>query len=180
MAVTQEWVRVGKVPYGRGVFARTDIPAGTTVGQVTGKIIDDAEYASTYCIDLGGTLSLEPRAPFRYLNHCCTPNSQLVMAEVQYEDGSPAPSEIYLETLKPIPTGAELTIDYAWSIDGAIPCLCGSEKCRGWVVAEEDLPKLRKPPRKTSRKTSSTAAAGSSRKKSSSPSSTARSSRKPK
>ena len=180
MPVAPSWIRVGKVTYGRGVFAREDIPAGTTIGQVEGRIIDDAEYASAYCIDLGHSYSLEPRAPFRYLNHSCTPNSQLVMTEVEYEDGSPAPAEIHLESMVLIPEGAELTIDYAWSADGAIPCLCGSEKCRGWVVAEEELPKLRKSPRSSPRKSGPTGAVGSTRKQSRAASDKPSTPRKPK
>ncbi len=166
MPVAQTWIRVGKVAYGRGVFARSDIPTGTIVGEVEGRIIDDAEYASAYCIDLGGPYSLEPRAPFRYLNHSCTPNCQLVLTEVEYEDGTPAPAEVHLEAITTIPVGAELTIDYAWSADGAIPCLCGSNRCRGWVVAEEELPKLRKSPRSSPRKNGPTGAVGSTRKRS--------------
>ena len=164
MPVTQTWIRVGKVAFGRGVFAQTEIPAHTIVGEVTGRVIDDAEYASAYCIDLGGAYSLEPRAPFRYLNHSCTPNCQLVLTEVEYEDGTQAPSEIHLEALTVIPEKAELTIDYAWSADGAIPCLCGSAQCRGWVVAAEELHKLRKSPRSTPRRPGPTGAVGATRK----------------
>jgi hypothetical protein len=138
----QTWVKVGKVPFGKGVFARQDIPKGTVLGRVEGRVIDDPDYATTYCIDLGGTLSLEPRAPFRFLNHCCTPNSSLCIWESEYEDGTPAPSEVTVESLEDIPKGAEITIDYKWAAFGAIKCLCGSKQCRGWVVAEEELPKL--------------------------------------
>ena len=136
------WVRVGKVPFGKGVFARKDIPKGTIVGLVEGRVINDPNYATSYCIDLGGNMSLEPRAPFRFLNHCCTPNSCLCIQEINYEDGTPAPAEVSIEVLSDIPKGAELTIDYRWAAHGAIKCLCGSPQCRGWVVAEEELPKL--------------------------------------
>lgn len=139
-----QWVRVGKVTFGKGVFARQDIPKGTVVGVAEGQVINDPNYATSYCIDLGGSMSLEPRAPFRFLNHCCTPNSTLCIQDFFYEDGSPAPAEVTIEALEDIPKGAELTIDYRWSAHGAIKCLCGSPKCRGWVVAEEELPKLLK------------------------------------
>lgn len=144
MSVDSQLVRVGKVPFGRGVFARQDISAGTDLGRVKGKIIDDPEYASPYCIDLGDLLSLEPQAPFRYLNHCCTPNSQLQTLDIVYDDGTPAPAEVMVEALTDIPQGAELTIDYQWSANGAIKCLCGSSDCRGWVVAEAELAELLK------------------------------------
>jgi hypothetical protein len=87
-------------------------------------------------------MSLEPRAPFRYLNHRCEPNCELNLTEVFYDDGTAAPSEIHLEALVDISEGEELTIDYQWSADGAIKCLCGASQCRGWVVAIEELPRL--------------------------------------
>jgi len=143
-SVSEQLVRVGKVSFGKGVFARQDIPAGTTIGRVDGRVIDDPNYATSYCIDLGGQFSLEPRAPFRFLNHCCTPNCCLCITEVTYEDGTPAPAEVSVETLCEIPKGTELRIDYRWAAHGAIKCLCGSPQCRGWVVAAEELPKLLK------------------------------------
>lgn len=142
MSVGNPWVRVGKVPFGRGVFAKQLIPAGTMIGVVTGKVIDDPDYASSYCIDLGDPMSLEPHAPFRYLNHCCVPNSHLHTVEAEYEDGTPTTPDVHVETLLDIPKGAELTIDYQWSAYGAIECLCGSPECRGWVVAKEELADL--------------------------------------
>lgn len=151
MSTANPWVMVGKVSFGKGVFARKPIPKGTEIGQVLGKVIDDPEYVSAYCIDLGGSLSLEPRTPFRYLNHRCEPNCALHLIEVEYEDGSNAPSEIHITAEQDIPEGAELTIDYQWSADGAIKCLCGSSLCRGWVVAVEELPKLLKSRRSKSR-----------------------------
>jgi uncharacterized protein len=153
MSTANPWVVVGRVPFGRGVFARRDIPAGTDLGQVTGRVIDDPEYASAYCIDLGNAQSLEPRSPFRYLNHRCEPNCALHLCDVVYDDGTTGPPEVHTEALVDIPAGTELTIDYQWSADGAIKCLCGSAKCRGWVVAIEELPKLAKKRPKSRRPT---------------------------
>lgn len=144
MSTANPWVMVGQVSFGKGVFARQAIPEGTELGQVLGKVIDDPDYASPYCIDLGDSLSLEPRSPFRFLNHRCEPNCALQLMEVTFADGSNAPSEIHIAAVADIPEGAELTIDYQWSADGAIKCLCGSNQCRGWVVAAEELPKLMK------------------------------------
>lgn len=152
MAEAHPLVRVGKVPFGKGLFARRAIAKGELIGIVTGRVIHDPHYASSYCIDLGKDMSLEPRAPFRYLNHCCEPNSQLFSVDCEYEDGSPAPPEIHVEAIADIPEGAELTIDYAWSADGAIKCLCGAATCRGWVVCPTELPKLLKRQGKTAPK----------------------------
>jgi len=140
----EQWVKVGRAVCGRGVFAAREIPAGTHVGRVQGKVIDDPNYTSAYCIDLGGDRSLEPLGPFRFLNHCCEPNATLSLYDCEYEDGSPAPAEVYVEALRTIRPDEEVRIDYAWSLDGAIPCLCNSPNCRGWVVDAAELPKLLK------------------------------------
>jgi hypothetical protein len=149
MPTTASWVRVGRVSFGRGVFARQHIPEGTPLGIVAGKVVDDPAYASAYCIDLGNDTSLEPRAPFRYLNHSCAPNCDLSLVECEYEDGTTAPPEVHVAALRDIAEGEQLTIDYAWSADGAIPCLCGAAACRGWVVAAEELSKVKLPGRQT-------------------------------
>jgi len=135
MAAVETMVRVGKAAHGRGVFAKRAIRKGTLVGLVQGKVIDDAEYYSDYCIDLGGTLSLEPQTPFCYLNHCCEPNCQLLLTEKRNKDGSLAPSTVHVKTLRGIKLGEELTIDYAWDSVKPLRCLCGAASCRGWIVA---------------------------------------------
>jgi SET domain-containing protein len=86
--------------------------------------------------------SLEPAAPFRFLNHSCRPNCELVVTEIEEEDGTPAGVEMWVETLSDIRRGEQLTIDYAWPADSAIPCECGSPDCRGWVVAASQLDRL--------------------------------------
>ena len=48
-----QWVKVGKVSFGKGVFAKQDIPKGTLIGTVEGRVIDDPEYGTSYCIDIG-------------------------------------------------------------------------------------------------------------------------------
>jgi hypothetical protein len=129
-------VKVARSVVGRGVFAKRDFETDELVGVVEGTIVDESGYGSEYCIDLGESKGLEPAAPFRYLNHCCEPNSGLVIEEP--EDGGPL--RIVVMALSPIKAGQELLIDYAWPAECAIPCRCGSVNCRGWVVAEEDLP----------------------------------------
>jgi hypothetical protein len=155
MSTANPWVTVGKVSFGKGVFAKKFIPAGTDIGAVLGKVIDDPAYTSAYCIDLGSDMSLEPRTPFRYLNHRCEPNCALHLHESVYDDGTAGPSEVRIEALRDIEEGAELTIDYQWSAEGAIKCLCGSNSCRGWVVAAEELSKLTKPKRPKQPRTAS-------------------------
>ncbi|MBA4032707.1 MAG: SET domain-containing protein-lysine N-methyltransferase [Planctomyces sp.] len=158
-------IRVGKVPYGKGVFAIREIAQGEMIGRVTGKVITDPEYTSSYCIDLGDEVSsLEPRGPFRYLNHCCQPNAKLYLQETVYDDGTPGPTEVSVEALTTIAAGEEVRIDYAWDIAGAIPCLCGAMECRGWIVDPAQLPTLLKKQKKAAA-ASGASKAGSNRMK---------------
>ena len=82
-------VRVGKTSYGLGVFTFAFIPEGTPIARVSGRVIDDPDYGSDYCIDAGGSKVLEPEPPFCYLNHACEPNCQL-MQYVREKDAEEA------------------------------------------------------------------------------------------
>lgn len=144
MMTSRKRVRVDRVPLGRGVFATRDFAKGDEIGTVTGCVIDDADHWSEYCIDLGGKLSLEPRAPFRFLNHSCEPNCELHLIGGGRWPRADNPPLVVVSATRTIQAGDELRIDYAWSASGAIPCQCGSPKCRGWVVARSELAELRR------------------------------------
>ncbi len=58
-------------------------------------------------------------------------------ADMHFEDNEDA--EIWVESIRDILPGEELTIDYAWPADRAMKCLCGSPNCRGWVVDPAEL-----------------------------------------
>ncbi|MGL6226513.1 MAG: hypothetical protein ACRC10_07795 [Thermoguttaceae bacterium] len=78
-------VKIGKTPYGMGVFSYALIPAGTPIGRVRGIVVQDENYSSDYCIAAGDGLALEPAPPFCYLNHSCEPNCEF-MHYVREED----------------------------------------------------------------------------------------------
>ena len=139
MGKIQERVRVGKWEGENGVYARRKLRKGMIVGELTGEIIDDPDYWSSYCVDMGGPFSLEIEPPLRFLNHCCVPNCAIVYDEEDEDLREEEPTPLYLEVLATIQPGEQLTIDYAWNAAGAIPCLCGHEECRGWVVDPEEL-----------------------------------------
>lgn len=131
-----ELVEIKPSSIGFGVFATQEIEKGEVIGYVDGPIIEDPNYESECCIYLEDNLSLEPVAPFRFLNHCCQPNCCLYYASAEKEGELPC---VWVEALEPITPGVELTIDYHWSADAAIPCKCGSPECRGWIVAEDQI-----------------------------------------
>lgn len=135
-------VRISRTPLGRGVFARRQFRPQQIIGVVRGQVIDDPDYMSDYCMELREGRSLEPAAPFRYLNHSCQPNCELFF----WETDDPAPRDrLWIQAVATIAPGKELTIDYAWPADAAIPCACGAAGCRGWIVSPEELPLLLQP-----------------------------------
>lgn len=146
MATSTEYarlgVRIGESSIGRGVFALQAFGPRETVGRMTGRTFCDPDYGSDYCVDLGDDLSLEPAAPFRYLNHSCQPNCVLVNVRAWNVRRRAVERQIWVHSLKPIAVGDELTIDYGWPADAAIPCTCGSRQCRGWIVAKNQRDRL--------------------------------------
>lgn len=63
-------------------------------------------------------------------------------SDMMFEDDEDA--EIWVESIRDILPGEELTIDYAWPADRAMKCLCGSPQCRGWIVDPTELHLLEK------------------------------------
>jgi uncharacterized protein len=141
--VVHKRVRVGETALGRAVFALRNFRPGQVIGVIQGAVVNDPEYGSEYCMDLGHHRSLEPIAPFRYLNHSCAPNAEIITFTYG-PYATDRPSQLFLEAIRPIAPGDEITIDYAWSAECAIPCRCGSTDCRGWVVDVGQLAEVTK------------------------------------
>jgi hypothetical protein len=112
------------------------------IGRIAGTVIDDPEYGSDYCMDLGNSLVLEPKPPFRYVNHGCDPNCTLALRTQWSEETSLLVQNVYLQAITQIESGDQLTIDYAWPPSYAIRCQCGSVKCRGWIVDKRHVEML--------------------------------------
>jgi hypothetical protein len=124
---------------GLGVFTRQRFRRCQIVGDVCGTAFFDDSYDSAYCMELGPGRVLEPAGDFRYLNHSCDPNCELFFYQPLHANEEP-PDRLWLKALRPIQVGEQLTIDYAWPAERAIPCHCGSPNCRGWIVSAEELP----------------------------------------
>lgn len=132
---------------GRGVYATRRIRKNTWIIQYTGKIITNAEADALYdddaverhhtflfvldekwCIDAaqGGNDA-------RYINHSCTPNCEAVMT---------TDNEIWIQALRGIDPGEELSYDYGFQVDvesadearRIYPCRCGAPDCRGTIL----------------------------------------------
>jgi uncharacterized protein len=140
MPKTVSGIQIRKTPVGKGLFATKSYRKNQTIGQMTGVVITDDDYDPDYVVDLGKAGVLEPRAPFRFLNHCCEPNACLI----EYEADPGDVPTMWVEALRAIRPGDQVTIDYAWPADAAIPCLCGAKSCRGWVVGAGEVGKVKR------------------------------------
>lgn len=137
--VRDKSVRIGRTRVGKGVFARKRYLASTVIGEIQGDVIEDPDYGSRYCMDIGGGCVLEPHAPFRYVNHSCDPNCEFDFFDLTPAGESQTHRHVFLLALREIKPGEELTIDYNWSADTAIPCHCEAPTCRGWIVTPDQL-----------------------------------------
>jgi len=124
---------------GLGLFAKKDFKKDAVIGRIKGKVVSEAAQDPRYVMELGNDMLLVPKEPFRYLNHSCKPNCEIFDWEDEKPDSKTGVKDLYLGVLKNVKAGSELTIDYAWPADFAIPCLCGSKKCRGYIVDKDEL-----------------------------------------
>lgn len=141
MAVT-DLVRQSASCHGDGVFAQSVIAAGAHVLTMTGRVIDTALVTeSMRAMQVGPSSYLvQDYAPGHdgsesiyldnYLNHSCIPNLGFIHGDLR------------LFALRQIEPGQELTWDYSTSMNEpgwSLPCLCGSEYCRGRIQSFCDL-----------------------------------------
>jgi hypothetical protein len=124
---------------GRGLFARVAIPAGEVVAVKGGAIMDFAGFAlvrdqvSPAEIQIEDHLYIAPcsaeevEANILCLNHSCVPNVGVR-------------GQITFVTIRDVPIGNELTIDYAM-IDGdpseRMDCSCGASECRKVITGDD-------------------------------------------
>lgn len=169
-------VRNSKI-HGKGVFAKRPIQKGTQVLQYTGPIVSRKEadeigtttvggrtHTMLFTIDKKKVIDGNKGGNARYINHSCDPNCEAV----QYDDDT-----IWIESLKSIPKGQEITYDYHLEVPGKITeevkqeyaCNCGSKNCRGTQIAASILEKAKKKEEKKKAKKAKKAAEKSKKKK---------------
>lgn len=129
--------------HGRGVFALRTLARGQPLGPYGGRRLSAAQVARrgwnrdlTYLFGLSDGSVIDGAVggnALRHLNHSCAPNC--TAWEVAGPDGRP---HIVIETLRRVPAGRELFIDYALDVPdatpGEFPCRCGARRCRGTML----------------------------------------------
>lgn len=153
-AVPYHIVRNSKI-HGKGVFAKRPIRKGVKIIEYTGKVVSRKEadeigtatenghsHTMLFTIDKNRVIDGNVGGDARYINHSCAPNAEAV----QYDD------RIWIESLRAIKKGEEITYDYHLEVPGKITdkvkkeyaCFCGTPECRGTQIAKSILDKLAK------------------------------------
>ncbi len=139
--------------HGYGGFATRRIPKGTRIVEYTGERItheeagdryreDEVESHHTFLFTVDENTVIDARSDgneARFINHSCSPNCEAVL------DGD----RIFIEAIREIAKGEELTIDYQLERESDYEeewepyyaCNCGSEKCRGTLLAPKHMDK---------------------------------------
>ncbi|MBF0479802.1 MAG: SET domain-containing protein-lysine N-methyltransferase [Candidatus Omnitrophica bacterium] len=142
--------------HNKGVFAKKDIPAGTDIIEYVGEKItkkeaerrfqetfqkaqNNEEHGAVYLFHLNNRYDIDGNVPYntaRYINHSCKPN-----CEVDIKKG-----HIWVTAKSNIKKGDELSYNYSYDyeVHEDHPCLCGTDACVGYIVAEEFWPKLKR------------------------------------
>ena len=162
--------------HGNGVFAVQDIAEGEVLVEYTGQVITWQEAQDRHPHD-----PLQPNHTFyfhvdadrvidakfggnssRWINHSCDPNCY-----ADERDG-----RIFITALRNIKAGEELNYDYGLIIEerytkklkAEYPCWCGSQNCRGtllapkrgWAPPMPPLPAVEAPPARKAKPKAST------------------------
>jgi len=161
--------------HGTGLYATTDIAKDEWIIEYVGEKIDKAESerrclaqleeaaqtggAAVYMFTLDDEWDLDGSGEdnvARLINHSCEPNCE---AQI-WKD-----REIWVTALKDIQEGEELSFNYGFDLDNYRdhPCRCGSDRCVGYIAAEDYWPELKK---KLAKKKAARKKAAAKRKKS--------------
>ena len=146
--------------HGLGVFAAKRIPKGTRIIEYVGERVShdeadrryeekDASDSHTFLFIVDSKTVIDAGVDgndARFFNHSCDPNCESTVEK----------RRVYIEALRDIESGAELTYDYQIqredddpdNIDEVFACRCGFAQCRGTML----WPTERKAKRKKAKK----------------------------
>jgi len=138
-------VRNSKIQ-GWGVFASRRIPKGRRIIEYVGELLtheevderyddDEQDRHHTFLFEVDEFTVIDASSKgneARYINHSCQPNCEAVNDE----------GRIFIEAIKNIQPGAELSYDYSYDLDEPLtpqlkrkyPCHCGTPGCRGTIL----------------------------------------------
>ena len=141
--VSEKDIAIQTTATGKGVVAMRPFPEHAVIGEICGKIVKPDEADPEYSFEYSDDSCLEPDAPFRFLNHSCAPNCEVDWWEASRPDEIQIRWRLVLVAVADIGADEQLTIDYRWGAHAAIPCFCGTPECRGWIVDENEIDKIK-------------------------------------
>lgn len=139
--------------HGNGVFATADIAKGERIVRYKGALRThaevDAEYGAidedghTFLFTLNDDYVIDANHDgnvARWINHSCQPNCEAVL--VENEKGKRHKDKVYIEALRKIAAGEELTYNYGITLDEPHTpalkqlwgCRCGAKNCTGTML----------------------------------------------
>ena len=144
--------------HGTGVFATHDISKNTKIIQYIGEKVSKVEgdrrsaerikkylnkknEGSVYIFELNKRYDIDGSPLYnkaRYINHSCNPNCEVDINK----------NEIWISSIKSIKKGEEFNYDYGYPFDKEDYddhiCKCGSKKCIGYIISQDDWSKYKK------------------------------------
>jgi hypothetical protein len=135
--------------HGYGVVATRPFRQGEIICYGDGMLYDSVtEFDDTYALVLPGEDTDNGKPLFwdlvcqtRWFNHSCDPNTEVMLKWDREANTILA----WWVAIRDIPSGDEITYDYAFVADVAEPCHCGAATCRG-VIVDNDPANLAKLP----------------------------------
>lgn len=146
--------------HGNGVFAVAPIKKGERIIQYRGRLVThaeadagesgDAESGHTFLFTLNDEYVLDANDhgnTARWINHSCAPNCEAVLEED--EKGDRRRDRVFVEAIRAIKPGEELTYDYGITLAEAHTprlkkiwaCRCGAKNCTGTMLKPKRKPK---------------------------------------
>ncbi|MFA6268633.1 MAG: SET domain-containing protein-lysine N-methyltransferase [archaeon] len=143
--------------HNKGIFASKKILLGTKIIQYCGELISKSEgtrreeaslalakkdpnRGGTYIFEVDEENDLDGDTEnnyAKYANHSCEPNCEFIVKD----------KEVWIYSKREINSDEELLVNYGieWNPKEyfKFPCRCGSPKCVGYILEEDDWPKLK-------------------------------------
>jgi SET domain-containing protein len=153
--------------HGNGVFATAPLKKGERVIRYKGLLrkhdevdriyAEEEETGHTFLFTLNDKYVIDANVDgndARWINHSCDPNCEA--AHLAHDGGKKRKDRIYIEAMRDIAAGEELTYNYGIvlgephtaELKKLWACLCGSPKCTGTMLQ----PKKRKAKKKAKKK----------------------------
>jgi len=132
--------------HGYGVVALRRFRAGERITFGDGVVFtEDDDFDDEYALILNNPAGEDLPAVYydlidqtRWINHSCDPNSSVDSSW----DPVAGMFTTWWQAVRDIAPGEEITYDYAFAGHLAVPCNCGTDRCRGLIVDPDEIDEI--------------------------------------